>query len=191
MDENTNQKIEELKKNPPSRFFPMLLIPVAVVGLFCYRVATTDPRWQAAAPQPAATAKPAVKPVSAPSAKPATTVQPQAQPATPAPAPAKVQSETSHTTAAATATADSATETTSVEPQVQSAAAESTPVDEGLRLDAYLAQHLGKQIPFLYNGESRLVILSAFDDDTITIKRRKTFTLKRSELTPEQLALWK
>ena len=70
MDEKTNSKIEELKRNPPNRFLPVLLLFLAVVALFLYRVATTDPEWNAAAPAAKTTSAPAkAKPVTAAPAK--------------------------------------------------------------------------------------------------------------------------
>ena len=192
MDENTNKKIEELKRNPPNRLLPVLLIPVAMAAVFCYRVATTDPRWSAAEPQPAATP---AKPAAARPAPRATSVQP-ATPApstivkaeAPAPAaetPAPASTEKAATAAKVPAAAETARPN---EPATESPAAESS---DSSALDNYLSKHLGQRVPFLYKGEERTVTIAAFNEETVTIKRKKSFTLKRSDLTPEQLALWK
>lgn len=186
MDENTNKKIEELKRNPPNRLLPVLLIPVAMAAVFCYRVATTDPRWSAAEPRPAATP---VQPAAARPTSRATSVQP-ATPAPSTPVKAEAPAPAAETSApASTAKAATAAETTrSDEPTTASPAAESS---DSSALDNYLSKHLGQRVPFLYKGKERTVTIAAFNEETVTIKRKKTFTLKRSDLTPEQLALWK
>ena len=195
MDENTNKKIEELKRNPPNRLLPVLLIPVAMAAVFCYRVATTDPRWSAAETQPTATPAKSAKPVAARPAPRATSVQP-ATPApstivkaeAPAPA-AKTPAPASTEKAATAAKMPAAAETARPdEPTTKSPAAESS---DSSALDNYLSKHLGQRVPFLYKGEERTVTIAAFNEETVTIKRKKSFTLKRSDLTPEQLALWK
>ncbi len=58
-------------------------------------------------------------------------------------------------------------------------------------LNRYLAAHVGQEVPFIHKGVEHKVTLVSYTADTVTIRTRKVLTLKRSELTPEQLALWK
>jgi len=58
-------------------------------------------------------------------------------------------------------------------------------------LDRYLAAHVGEEVPFVHKGVEHTVTLVGYTADTVTIRTRKVFTLNRSELTPEQLELWK
>ena len=205
MDEKTNQKIEELKKNPPNRFIPVILLFVTTLVLFFYRVATTDPQWNAAAAapavpaptsaQPAATATPTAVPANAAApanaATPANATAPAnaAAPATPAAAsPADDKTPKAADTAVAAPGTPHDAETT---PEPATTPADSGSDDAAAALDAYLAEHLGQEVPFLYKGEERTVTLAAFSEETVTIKRKKSFTMKRADLTAEQLALWK
>lgn len=198
MDEKSNQKIEELKKNPPNRILPVMLLCVAVIGLFFYRIAVTAPGWDAApaAPAPAAQQAAAPAPAKTPPAAAARTTPPAAAQAVAATAPAAAvtppAAETQPAEAeAAPQTSDTATaDTATAESDAAPATPEAAPSDEAA-LDAYLAEHLGQQVPFLYKGETRTVTLAAFSEETVTIKRKKSFTMKRADLTAEQLALWK
>ena len=174
MDEQTNKKIAELKRNPPNRVLPVLLLTLALAGVFCYRVASTDPNWEAAesavAPQTAATApKKAATP--APKALTAVTAQPVEVP------PSRAADETPPA------------------PVTTSAPVERPPAETALAgrdaLETYLNRHLGQKVPFLYKGEKHMVTLAAFSDETVTIKRKKSFTMKLTELAPEQLRLWR
>ena len=191
MDEQTNKKIEELKKNPPNRVLPVLLLPLALAGVFCYRVASTDPKWEAV--------ESAVAPSRAPTAKPSTTT-PTKKAATPAPKTQVVP--TAQTTVAEPAevppqqaTSEAVSETPPPAPATTAATDElppaETPSADREALDAYLNSHLGQKVPFLYKGEKRTVTLAAFSDETVTIKRKKSFTMKRTDLSPEQLKLWR
>ena len=198
MDEQTNKKIEELKKNPPNRVLPVLLLPLALAGVFCYRVASTDPKWEAV--------EPVVAPSRAPTAKPATTT-PTKKAATPAP---KTQAPAPKTQVVPTAqtadvepaevptqqaTSEAVSETPPPAPATTAASDElppaETPSADSEALDTYLNSHLGQKVPFLYKGEKRTVTLAAFSDETVTIKRKKSFTMKRTDLSPEQLKLWR
>ena len=58
-------------------------------------------------------------------------------------------------------------------------------------LDRYLAAHVGEQVPFLYKGTEHSVTLVSYTATTVTIRTRKALTLNRSDLTAEQLELWK
>lgn len=191
MDEKSNQKIEELKKNPPNRILPVMLLCVAVIGLFFYRVAVTAPGWDAAP----ATSAPAAQQTAAPAptqAAPAAAVHSTAPAAaqTVATAPAAVTPSANETQPAEDEAAPQPSDTATAESDAAPTTSEVDPSDEAA-LDAYLAEHLGQQVPFLYKGETRTVTLAAFSEETVTIKRKKSFTMKRTELTAEQLALWK
>ena len=58
-------------------------------------------------------------------------------------------------------------------------------------LNRYLAAHVGQEVPFVHKGVTHKVTLVSYTEDSVTIRTRKILTLKRSELSPEQLALWK
>ena len=203
MDEETNKKIEELKKNPPSRMIPLVLLFLAIPAVFFYRVATTDPKWESTEPAPAPQGAPAAKsapkaaaaPRTAPSAKPAAATK--VAPTVSAPttqAPEKPAATVKQTVATADETGKP-TETPTVSEskptatETRPAATEDSVDTEAL--EAYLNGHLGQKVPFLYKGEKRTVTLAAFSDDTVTIKRKKSFTMKRSDLSAEQLKLWR
>ncbi len=63
--------------------------------------------------------------------------------------------------------------------------------DDSSALNRYLAAHVGQEVPFIHKGVEHKVTLVSYTADTVTIRTRKVLTLKRSELTPEQLAIWK
>ena len=63
--------------------------------------------------------------------------------------------------------------------------------DSGAALNRYLAAHVGGEVPFIHKGVEYKVTLVSYTATTVTIRTRKTLTLKRSELTKEQLDLWK
>ncbi len=63
--------------------------------------------------------------------------------------------------------------------------------DSGAALNRYLAAHVGGEVPFIHKGVEHKVTLVSYTADTVTIRTRKTLTLKRSELSKEQLNLWK
>ena len=63
--------------------------------------------------------------------------------------------------------------------------------DSGTALNRYLAAHVGGEVPFIHKGVEHKVTLVSYTATTVTIRTRKTLTLKRSELTQEQLNLWK
>lgn len=63
--------------------------------------------------------------------------------------------------------------------------------DSGSALNRYLAAHVGGEVPFIHKGVEHKVTLVSYTATTVTIRTRKTLTLKRSELTKEQLDLWK
>ena len=187
MDENTNKRIEELKNVPHNRLLPILFVPLALVIVFCYRVGTTEPSSAGVPPTADVGREGASRTPSAP----ATSVS------TPEPVVESVKPiEEKPTSETPVAQAPSVVETPSAEtkPEPKTTKPEpepETPAAVVSELDAYLERNLGKQVPFLYKGEKRKVVLAAFTDDTVTIKRKKSFTMKRSELSPEQLELWK
>lgn len=63
--------------------------------------------------------------------------------------------------------------------------------DSDTALNRYLAAHVGGEVPFIHKGVEHKVTLVSYTATTVTIRTRKTLTLKRSELTQEQLNLWK
>ena len=63
--------------------------------------------------------------------------------------------------------------------------------NESSALSRYLAAHVGQEVPFVHKGVTHKVTLVSYTEDSVTIQTRKILTLKRSELSPEQLALWK
>ena len=58
-------------------------------------------------------------------------------------------------------------------------------------VNRYLAAHVGGEVPFLHKGVEHKVTLVSYTATTVTVRTRKTLTLKRSDLSPEQLELWK
>ena len=193
MDEKSNQKSEELKKNPPNRILPVMLLGLAVIGLFFYRVAVTAPGWDAAPATSAPAAQQAAAPApaqAAPAAAAQSTAPAAAQTVAAAPTATAVTPSANETQPAEDEAAPQPSDTATAESDAAPTTSEVDPSDEAA-LDAYLAEHLGQQVPFLYKGETRTVTLAAFSEETVTIKRKKSFTMKRTELTAEQLALWK
>lgn len=63
--------------------------------------------------------------------------------------------------------------------------------DSDSALNRYLAAHVGGEVPFIHKGVEHKVTLVSYTATTVTIRTRKTLTLNRSELTKEQLDLWK
>lgn len=183
MDEKTNSKIEELKRNPPNRFLPVLVLFLAVVAVFLYRVATTDPEWNASAPDAKAASAPAkAKSVTAAPAKQTANSVPAQSPARTGSAAATSGGKPAAPAPAATAPAD----------KDESAEANPAASVSPAMVDAYLERHINRGIPFLYRGEAREVTLTAFTASTITIRHgKKALTLNRSELSSEQINLWK
>ena len=183
MDEKTNSKIEELKRNPPNRFLPVLVLFLAVVVLFLYRVATTDPEWNAAAPAAKTTSVPAkAKPVTAAPAK---------QTAKSVPSQDQAHTDSAPSTSSDEPAAPAPATTASTDNDEAAKAKPATSLNPAMT-DAYLERHINRSIPFLYKGEAREVTLTAFTASTITIRHgKKALTLERATLSPEQLELWK
>ena len=189
MDEKTNSKIEELKRNPPNRFLPVLVLFFVVAAVFLYRVAVTDPEWNASAPAAKATPVQAKVAAGAPAAKTAKSAAAQEA--------ASANTKSANATAAASSNAvasvpaedDAKGEDAEPKPVAAGASAEGT---SAAVTDDYLERHVNRTVPFVYKGETREVTLSAFTHSTVTIRRgNKALTLNRSELSPEQLELWK
>ncbi len=177
MDEKTNSKIEELKRNPPNRFLPVLVLFLVVAAVFLYRVAVTDPEWNASAPA-----------ADAPPASAGARAAAQTAKSRPARNPADSGAEAS-VPAAPAAAADGGGDGEKPTPR-RTAGASAAAAEEDA--DGYLRSHIDQTVPFLYKGEVRKVTLTAFTRSTVTVRRgRKSLTLNRAELSPEQLALWK
>ena len=185
MDEKVNARIEELKRNRPSPFLPVLLLLVATVAVFLYRVGTTSPAQET--PVQEASGDVLTKPARPTAAAP----RPVSPAAANKPLPAAPASEAEAIKAKISDRIPKAGEA-AAEPAPASGEAAAQGKDDGkAALEAYLAGHVGLQVPFLYKGDVRSVTLASYTADTVTIKRRKTFTMKRSDLSPEQLELWK
>lgn len=190
MDEKTNSKIEELKRNPPNRFLPVLVLFFVVAAVFLYRVAVTDPEWNASAPAAKATSVQAKVATGAPAARTAKSAAAQEA--------ASANTKSANATAAASSDAD-AVASAPAEDDVKGedagpkpAAGASAEGTSAVVTDDYLERHVNRTVPFIYKGETREVTLSAFTHSTVTIRRgNKALTLNRSELSPKQLELWK
>jgi hypothetical protein len=186
MDEKINSRIEELKRNPPSRFLPVLFLLLAAAAVFLYRVAVTDPEWNASTPAakaPAASvkARSSVAPESEPSRLSAARSAPPSQnPARPGRADVSAPSAVSERPSSIGGD------------QAKASAPKPAAAVSGAVADAYLERHINRSIPFVHRGEVREVTLTAFTRSTITVRRgNKSLTLERDKISPQQLELWK
>lgn len=179
MDEKINSRIEELKRNPPSRFLPVLFLLLAAAAVFLYRVAVTDPEWNASTP--AAKARSSVAPESAPSRLSAARSAPPSQnPARPGRADVSAPSAVSERPSSIGGD------------QAKASAPKPAAAVSDAAADAYLERHINRSIPFVHRGEVREVTLTAFTRSTITVRRgNKSLTLERDKISPQQLELWK
>ena len=70
-------------------------------------------------------------------------------------------------------------------------AADAPAADPEADLDRYLADNVGNTVPFLHKGVIHDVTLVSYTATTVTIRTKKSLTLRRSELTQEQRDLWR
>ncbi|MGN0853606.1 MAG: hypothetical protein ACI4Q3_09575 [Kiritimatiellia bacterium] len=160
--------------------FPYFVLALALVVLGFWRIATTLPEREAA---PDVHGAPAVS----------------AAPSQPASGPRGADKPTASAVSAAPSQSASGPRSADKPPAPAVSRKEPAPAGPASvpaapaasALDRYLASHVGREIPFLYKGQTRAVTLVAFTDDTVTIKTKRTLTLKRKDLSAEQLNLWK
>ena len=149
-------------------FVACFLLFIALLGIFCWRVVSTDPSWNMERMQP----QPKVE-QNVPSTPPTIVKQVSSAPAEP-----ETVVELPVRTGAKSTPKHVETEAPKVDPE---------------QISAYLATHLGQKIPLLRNGVKRDVVLAAFTDDQIMVRAGSDdlTTISRASLDAAQLRLWK
>lgn len=180
-----------------------VLLLFFLTGLLVYRVASLEPRTpaedRAVRLAPAEEGQQDGNVDLVPTAGPLSTEQPVPTEQAAAPAaptePATTPAAVDQVPAAAPQPAVASTEKPSAQPPfgrlVEDKPQPAAAPNPEAAMNRYLAAHVGEGIPFLYKGQQRTVTLVSYDEQTVTIKTKKTLTLPRASLSDEQRALWK